>query len=572
MSESHLLPAYFRIPVVGLLAIMSSWALVEAQEPGPVPAPVPAATEAPGLATVGSVEGAAPATGSFLSPGVQVVRFSGPEGIEYQLLGPDAELIASPAGDGALTAGLRVGTGYRFRVANIPDRPGREFYMVVELVGHLHRPANIDPLDHPIRIQLGTADIDDVLDQGRMVTHLVYLEDPDQAIPLHLPAAEIPVVSLSPAEDATAVAKALGRVMAIVRLGTRLPSAEEIAGGYGIVDLPGRPCGFTAADGGRCPLPCGLEVPALAPGEPPWLPRDEFLCDGGERGVAATLAIRGTLTGIEPRDAGIQFTDDHDRSRFLPTNIVCVYAPRFAAVRQSMGASGTELVTILQGNEQLQRQSEQVLRQNPVRLTRNQALEARQSRARASGLAARQGVESHVELRVLTAADGVIHLAGHVKLLGPETQAARLNPELLRLRAAAQGIKLGEGAVVTGVVEGAGERVMAWKPQELASVEEPPNKPGLAVIKQVSAAEANPGDTLTYTITYRNVGNVPVTAVSVVDSLLPRLEYVTGSARGPAGAVFSAQPNRVGSMELRWDVGTVPPGTTGAVSFEVKVR
>ena len=59
---------------------------------------------------------------------------------------------------------------------------------------------------------------------------------------------------------------------------------------------------------------------------------------------------------------------------------------------------------------------------------------------------------------------------------------------------------------------------------------------------------------------------------SIVDSLLPRLEYVQGSAKGPAGAVFTAGENRVGSMELRWDIGTVPPGVQGAVSFEAKVR
>jgi uncharacterized repeat protein (TIGR01451 family) len=582
MSETHL-PVLARIPAARWLAIAASVVgMARGQEPPPAPVPptspppvvltpMPAADTAPGVAALAPVSG--DAAGAFrANPDAQVVRISGPAGVDVQLLGPEAERIESPPGDGAHTAALNVGTGYRYRVANIPDRPGREFYMVVELVGHLHRPANIDPLKHPIRIQLETADVDDVLDRGRMVTHVVYLEDPDQAIPLHLPAGEIPVVDLTPAEDATAVAKALGRIMAIVRLGNRLPSAEEVAGGYGIVDLPAVGCPFTVADGGKCGLPCGLEPCAPPPGPGrPWLPKDEFLCDGGDRGISANHAARGTLTGVEPRDAGIQFRDDR-RARFLPTNVVCVYAPRFAAVRQAIGVNEAQVVTILQGNDQVQRQAVEERKQSPVRLVKNQSAESRQVRERASGLSMRQGVEAHTELRILSSSDVVTHLAGHVKDVGPEIQAMRTGPELFRLRAAAQGIKLGEAAVVTGIVEGAGEAVRAWKPQELAAVEEPPNKPGLAVVKQVSAAEANPGDTLTYTISYRNMGNVPITSVSVIDSLLPRLEYVPGSARGPAGAVFTARPNATGSMELRWDVGTVEPGHTGAVAFEVKVR
>jgi uncharacterized repeat protein (TIGR01451 family) len=46
--------------------------------------------------------------------------------------------------------------------------------------------------------------------------------------------------------------------------------------------------------------------------------------------------------------------------------------------------------------------------------------------------------------------------------------------------------------------------------------------------------EAEPGDTLTFTITYRNMGNTTIRTATIVDSLLPRLEYVKGSAKGTA--------------------------------------
>ncbi len=114
---------------------------------------------------------------------------------------------------------------------------------------------------------------------------------------------------------------------------------------------------------------------------------------------------------------------------------------------------------------------------------------------------------------------------------------------------------------------------MTWPPREVAGVEVPPRKPGLAVIKRVDADEAEPGDTLTYTIQYRNMGNVPIRAVSIIDSLLPRLEYVPNSAQGPLGTVFTFGENRAGALELRWDLpGAIPPGSEGSVTFKAVVR
>src|SRR3954462_9727103 len=114
---------------------------------------------------------------------------------------------------------------------------------------------------------------------------------------------------------------------------------------------------------------------------------------------------------------------------------------------------------------------------------------------------------------------------------------------------------------------------MTWTPRETVGVEVPPNKPGLAVVKRVSAGEAEQGDTLTFVIQFRNMGNTPIRAVSVVDSLLPRLGYVAGSAQGPKNTVFTATENRSGSTELRWDLpGVLAPGAKGFVSFQAVIR
>ena len=92
------------------------------------------------------------------------------------------------------------------------------------------------------------------------------------------------------------------------------------------------------------------------------------------------------------------------------------------------------------------------------------------------------------------------------------------------------------------------------------------------MVKLVDADEAEQGDVLTYTIKFRNMGNIPLRAVTITDSLLPRLEYVPTSAQGPAGTVFTAGPNRAGALELRWDLpGALAPGAEGSVTFRVTV-
>jgi uncharacterized repeat protein (TIGR01451 family) len=583
-------------PVLVVLALASGLASPATAQVGPVPATDPTAPAgpvaveavpplAPGTATLGSpatvVEAMPVTTGvAVLPPEIQVVRFHGENGMIATVLGPAPEPVPIGDGSGLLTVGMRLGTGYQMALDNLPDRPGARVYPYIEIVGHLHRPATIDPSKYPIRVPFTRDDIADVLDRGRMVTKVIYLEDPDQAVPVHLPKDEIPSADLEPVESPLKVAAALGRIVAIVRIGAKEPGPEDLTGGAVFAGTPMMPagspdghCPFLVPNAGACGLPCGPVVscgPAPAPARPS-LPRDEYLCDGGDAGTPAHVTSSGSVNGLEPRDAVIRFDDDR-RSRVLPTNRVCVYAPRFAAVRHSLGASEALFVLVPKGAEQMERQAGIESQQNPLKLTRNQALEAARHRSRASALLGRDGVARHTEFRILAGSDTITQIAGHVFTATPETKNTNLMPSQATNRLRLDGIKTAEGVVVNGILQGPNQRVMAWKPQEIAGVETPPNRPGMAVLKQVDRSEAEPGDVVTYTITYRNMGNVPITSVSVVDSLLPRLDYVATSAKGPKGSVFTAGENQAGAQELRWDIGTLAPGEQGSVSFQARVR
>lgn len=535
--------------------------------PGPGPAPAVTAV-APGVAVV---ETSAPE----LPNEIQVVRFQAPEGVVVEVLGPPPEPVPSALSDGPPPGlvGLRVGVGYRLKLSNLPGRPEAELYPVVEVVGHLHRPSGMDVGKFPIRIVFNEDDFVDSYDHKRLVTQVIYLEDPEQAIPVATPKGEIPIVTLSPSEDPIKVGAALGRVMAVVRTGTRKPDNDELAG-MGIIGVvPGTErCPFTASDGGPCKLPCGPVCGTPPPRGRVWLPKDEFLCDGGDHKAPAHFGGDGGLLGIDPRDAVIQFNDER-RARILPTNLVCIYAPRFAEVRVSVGPNEALVVQSPKRADKVENQLAFDVKQHPNRLTQNQGAEASRERLRASAMRGRVYAGSHTELRVLSGYDTQTHLAGHVKVQGPELASNRQKPGDIKENVVAMGIKTGTGAAVTGIVEGAGQMVMAWPARETVGVETPPNRPGVAVIKRVSSNQAEQGDEVTFVIQFRNMGNTPISAVSVVDSLLPRFGYVAGSAKGPKGAVFTAAENRSGSTELRWDLpGTLAPGVEGYVSFKTIVR
>ena len=106
---------------------------------------------------------------------------------------------------------------------------------------------------------------------------------------------------------------------------------------------------------------------------------------------------------------------------------------------------------------------------------------------------------------------------------------------------------------MTGIVEGASEAVMSWQPHvddRRRDAAEPP-RPGHHQARQRHRGRARRHRSPS-SITYRNMGNTPIRSVSIVDSLLPRLEYVKGSAKGPKGTDFSTgrEPRRLDRAEV----------------------
>ena len=91
--------------------------------------------------------------------------------------------------------------------------------------------------------------------------------------------------------------------------------------------------------------------------------------------------------------------------------------------------------------------------------------------------------------------------------------------------------------------------------------------------KVASEQMANPGDVISFTIRFDNVGEQPLKSLVVTDSLAPRLEYVEKSQQASVPANFSITANSVGSSVLRWELEDgLKPGDGGLVRFSCKVR
>ncbi len=548
----------------------------------------PATGPAPGAAVAGrgvaaSGPGAAAPGAPVLEPDVQVVRFQGPPGLLVEVIAPAPSPVPAGDGGGIVTVGLKRGVGYRLRVTGIPERPGAELYPVIQLVGHLHRPEGIDPGKYPIRVAFNQDDLDDTVERSRLVTKIIYLEDPDQAIPFRMAKDQVPVLTISPTEPPLRVAQALGRPVAIVRMGVRKPTIEEIQAGPGgdvgldwAASIGSGPCPFLTSGGARCHQPCGpVCTPAPAP-KGPTLPRDEYLCDGGDRGTPAGAGGTGRVGGIEPRDTVVGFDigkSGRVEPRVLPTNVVCIFAPRFAEIRVSTGPNQTVDIQSPITNKQLSKFAQENAVASSKKLVQNTAPQLTRERARAAGLKGRFFADEKSNTRGPSVMRGDVMTAIDLQVQNPELARNRQKPGQLKEKVRLGGIKTAESPVITGLSESASEAVRVWAPHQMTGVEVPPDRPGLAVIKRVSVVEAEPGDTVTYVIFYRNMGNTPISNVSIVDSLLPRLEYVKGTSRGPEGTGFSTAMNLVGSTELRWQLPAVlAPGAVGHVSFDAIVR
>ena len=193
-----------------------------------------------------------------------------------EIKGPPGSMIATAVdgqfGDSqshAVLAGLLIGSVYRLRVTNIPLQEGLEVFPTIEVIDRLYPPAGQE-FRFPIPIELTQEELEMAL-EGKFVTRVVYLEDPEAATPVARKGNEQPYFQVADGDNPLEVADSLGRPMAIVRIGGRLPDAggPDEAFMYGSPPLvkwkPHEPAGASRSPGRSKVKAAGAAMPLRYP-------------------------------------------------------------------------------------------------------------------------------------------------------------------------------------------------------------------------------------------------------------------------------------------------------------------
>ncbi len=121
-------------------------------------------------------------------------------------------------------AGLILGNVYRIQVTEIPHQPGWDIYPTVELIDRVYPPVGQE-VRFAIPIVISQDDMQQALG-GNLVTRVIYLEDPQTALPIADSPGQQRDFDIMPNQDALDVADSLGRPVAIIRYGSRTPPRD----------------------------------------------------------------------------------------------------------------------------------------------------------------------------------------------------------------------------------------------------------------------------------------------------------------------------------------------------------
>ena len=213
-------------PMGQVPAGMAGGSILESAPSATAPAvPVTEAVQAP----IEGVPTGAPSVSALQNPtkkekeGVffQPVRFTGAKGLMVSIAAGQTFSEVKPA---PRTFGFQVLKTYRVCVTGIPKYPGVTLFPTIQVLDRTFPPLGQE-LDYPIIVELSTEDLQSAI-QGKFVTRVIYLENPDTALPVPELNGEQGVFDVPKDADPFAVAKTLGRPVAVLRIGGRGPSAN----------------------------------------------------------------------------------------------------------------------------------------------------------------------------------------------------------------------------------------------------------------------------------------------------------------------------------------------------------
>lgn len=322
--------------------------------------------------------------------------------------------------------------------------------------------------------------------------------------------------------------------------------------------------------------PTGTCPPVVTmPCEPFALPEyfaDEYVCDGGDLNLP--VHYEGNFrAGLDTEDTVAEYRDEFGKAYVKPSTRVCIYAPRFAAVRSSsLPHQGVQVHRATGYHDGLPVAGVDTRLIIETRV-QNEELLGFNTRSRAGDVDGQQWLGNVAS---------VLSPDRHVKLLNAfedlkfqpgQQYDGTLIPIIGQAAQFANEWSLDRAAVI--IAHDQADRVIIGRSsaQAYTAIEVQEGKGDLTIVKVADRGAAVPGDVVTFTIRFDNVGGRPLHNVRVVDNLSPRLEYVPGSVECTLAGSVRTEPTDGGTMLLTFEFDQpLAPRTGGALTFQCRVR
>lgn len=342
-------------------------------------------------------------------------------------------------------------------------------------------------------------------------------------------------------------------------------------------DCPTCRGGVAAPDHGGVAAACaaGCEAPVCFPVAPPPFIVPPPICDGGDHGRLAVPFGRDGLANVTSGDTVARFraadAPDPEQACLTTSNCACVFAPRFASVREVIrpfedAAPAGPNGVVLDAGPEAGTRGERV-----CRIT--QPLNPEAARRAQPPVAAEEILPSLAvdTARIPGQAEGLEGPAAKLAIDRPERKDQVVDPRTVTgfevpyvwtCLSAAQVTVGGESTDVIAVDRGTATLRL-----------EHPGRCELTLCKRAGSDAVKPGEELDFTIYLLNSGARTLADIVLVDAVPARLDVIPGSAVSNLPADVVTGPAEDGSTLLTWKLrGELPPGAGGFVRFRTIVR
>jgi uncharacterized repeat protein (TIGR01451 family) len=301
-------------------------------------------------------------------------------------------------------------------------------------------------------------------------------------------------------------------------------------------------------------------------------PRDEYLCDGGDYGSPAGVRADWAVDGVEQEDTVAHYDTVNGNVVVTPSNRVCIYAPRFAAVRRVESVAAEErrlLIGVAEDDINLAKAQKA---QPVAKLTQRHAVAIDLGEQPANLFRSRQQAGGLEDLLATMDANSTLAVYAELQII---RTGEVVGSEQAKLERSVQNAVTWSGDQAVQVVIENKQAIAAVGVKQPGVVYEngEPSSPRLRLVKLASTNHALPGEKIEFTLRFDNIGDQQIGNVTIIDNLATRLEYVAQSAKSSVEAGFSAVPNGEGSTVLRWEIkDPVKPAEGGILQFTCRVR